>query len=354
MKRGVRLAAGLAAVGLFALALTGCEGDRGPAGPAGTTECFGCHTDDFTMAAFIRPYQQDFAASQHALGDTFARRDAPCSRCHTNEGFQAYVNTGVEVDVADASRIHCFTCHAPHSNFDFSLRVMGPAALQSEGVRVAVNDFDRGPSNTCATCHQARPASPAIDSGAEITSSRWGTHHGPQANVLMGDGAWVFSTGTAYSTGPSHKAIPEGCVHCHMGPSAGTLTGGGHTFKPVFEDHGTEEINGQACIDCHDEWTDDDEAATADVEAYQATFNGDLLAVVGKLITLGVISADSTDMTVIPSIAGRPRTFTGTAGADTLGCVYNLVLLMEDKSQGVHNVAFEEDVVAAMKTFLGI
>lgn len=339
MKRVVRHTAGFALAALLALVLSACEGDPGPAGPPGTTQCFTCHSDDFSMANFILPIQQEYEVSQHALGDTYLRRTPPCSRCHTNEGFQNWVESGEEVEIVSSSKIQCFTCHAPHTNGDFSQRKMGPTEFEVEDIYTSMGIYDKGVSNTCASCHQGRPANPAIADGAVVTSSRWGPHHATQANVLSGNSAWVFP-GASYAKGPSHELIENGCVHCHMAAPSGD--DGGHTFR--VEEGGDVNVNG--CMECHDSWADDGDATDA-VELVQDAFKTELNKIQDALFTAGYLR--SNDPAEISQV--EPQTF---ANADDLGAVYNYLFLAEDKSLSVHNPVYANDVLNATKAYLGI
>lgn len=340
----LRHAATLAAIGMLALSLAACNGDdgaTGPAGPSGTAECFGCHTDDFTMANFIVPIQTEFGESVHENGETYVRRSGSCSRCHTNEGFQTYAQTGVSPELTESSPIGCFTCHAPHSNGDFTLRAEGPTTLLAGGT------FDQGASNLCAECHQARAASPAIGDGV-AASGRWGTHHGPQANVLSGQGAYVFP-GATYSSNASHKGIDNGCVECHMSTPPGSGLAGGHSFKMEYEYHGATEINAQGgCVDCHDEWLDDDELATTDVEAAKAAFEADLVALMTRMGPTGLGWFSTDDI----AEAGGSILVSGTYDSDQLGAVWNFRMLAEDRSGGIHNPVYSADVLEATLAYV--
>lgn len=342
MKPVLRLSGGIAAVALLAVILSACEGDRGPAGPPGTTECMNCHSDDFGMANFLLPFQAEFAASLHANGETFVRRSSSCSRCHTNEGFQNYLLTGEGGELVQSSPIGCFTCHSPHANGDFALRKSGPTDLLVGAV------YDKGASNLCAECHQSREASPPIADGTTLTSrnSRWGPHHGPQSNILSGQGAYEFSG--AYSTGPSHASIADGCIACHMGPPPESALAGGHSFNIFYEYHGAEEINGQACIGCHDAWTDDDELATTDTEAFQDAFQTDLDALQAAMGPNGLGWLTSED----PAEATGGIVAAGTYDADELGAIFNFRLLAEDRSQGVHNTVYAREVLDATLAYV--
>ena len=297
-----------------------------------------CHSDDYTVANFLKPIQEEFGESQHATGDTWVRRGSTnspeCSRCHTNEGHVYYLENGVEAAVSNSSRIHCFTCHAPHTNFDFTLRQDGPATLDRGGT------YDVGPSNTCAVCHQVRNPSPDFADGTTLTSKYWGPHHGPQASVLAGSGAYVFA-GVTYENDHPHYTLNEvGCVECHMGPVAPDGLAGGHSFKMRYTYHGSESVNGSACTECHTTWRDDDHQATEDVDEYQEAFDTDLDALRQALLALGWI--DDTD-----------HVKTGVVmSADAMGAVFNFLILLEDRSHGAHNPVFVESVMEATQAFV--
>jgi hypothetical protein len=297
------------------------------------------------MTNFLLPIQAEFEESQHNMGDTYVRRDAPCSRCHTNEGFQHWIDTDEEIDIVTSSKIQCFTCHAPHTNGDFSVRAVGPVEFEVEDVFTSMGLYDKGYSNACASCHQGRPANPPIADNANVTSTRWGPHHATQANLLTGNSAWVFP-GAVYGTGPSHNIIENGCVHCHMAESGDDT--GGHTFRVadgnVFEDGGTVNVKG--CIDCHDAWADDDDATDAVLTA-QTAFKAEMDAVQTELFNRGWIN--SADPTQIPQITRGVY-----ANANDLGAIWNFLYLAEDKSLSVHNTVYANDVLNATKAYLGL
>lgn len=332
MKPVLRFSVALATVALLGLVLSACEGDRGPAGPAGTTECMTCHSDDFNMANFLLPIQTQYAVSQHANGETFVRTGSSCTRCHTNEGYQNYIATGEGGEVANSSQIGCFTCHAPHSNRDFTLRQMGAVALMEGGT------FDRGNANTCANCHQAREASPPIADDTEA-SGRWGTHHGPQANVLLGMGAYEFDG--AYATGPSHATIPNACVNCHMADPPEGGVAGGHSWWMTYEFHGAEELNSHGCVACHDTW--DDEIALEEVDDFKAAFLADLQTLMVAMGPNGQGWFTSEDLADAGGSILKKQIYS----ADQLGAVWNFRMLAEDRSGGVHNTVFARAVLDA-------
>lgn len=319
----------------------GAMGDQGPMGPPGTATCMECHADNWDLDVALDPIRTEFAISQHNTGDTFVRRGSvarpQCSRCHTNEGYQAYLETGTEQAVSQSSRIACFTCHAPHTTEDFSLRNTGATDLTRFGT------YDKGTSNACAICHQVRAPSPDFASADPIRSPYWGPHHGPQANMLAGVGAYEFD-GTAYDSDASHAGIGAGCVHCHMSEVADDALGGGHSFWMRYESYSGGVVNAKGCA-CHTEWPDDqeerDEAATADVDAVIAAFDAELAAMKQTLMDRGWIDDENHIDTATP-----PTT------ADDRGAVYNYLMLLEDRSGGIHNPVYANAVMEATKNYL--
>ncbi|HWO56110.1 MAG TPA: hypothetical protein VNN55_00935 [bacterium] len=336
MRNWLKALAPLAICGLL-LGLASCEGDEGPAGPPGTALCMDCHTDDFTMANYLRPIQDQYAISGHNMSDTYVRRgtDASpsCSKCHTTEGFQHYVATGEELPLEESSHISCFACHAPHTYADFSLRVTAAIDLNYGG------KYDRGLSNTCAVCHQARPTDPSVDSPNPITVTRWGPHYAPQANVLSGQGAYEFPD-IIYEADAAHRAIADGCVECHMAELPDNVIAGGHSFAINYESGGKVIINSKGCS-CHG-WASDT-TATRLTREYQDSFEQELSELGDLLADRGWLSADRE---YASRGAGAPPP------GEPRGAVLNYLLLRHDKSRGVHNKKYAESVLAATKAWV--
>jgi hypothetical protein len=305
-----------------------------------------CHADNWDLEYALNPIEAEFGISQHNTGDTFVRRGSTsgpeCSRCHTNEGFQIYIETGTEQAVSQSSRIGCFACHAPHTYGDFSLRKTGAADL------TLGDSYDAGTSNTCAVCHQNRAPSPDFTSADPIRSPYWGPHHGPQASMVAGQGAYEFDG--PYSGSSTHSAaLEDGCVDCHMGPVADNGLGGGHSFWMRYEYHGHELINTKGCDGCHAPWGpeedrgDRDEAATEDVEETKADFAAELTLVKAELIARGWLDDEDHVNTDSPPTA-----------ADDRGAVFNYLMLLEDRSGGIHNPTYANAVLNATKDYLGL
>lgn len=336
MKRWVRMIIPLSAVCIMA-GLASCEGEQGPPGAPGTASCMNCHTDDYSMANYLRPTLAQFEESRHNLSPTYVRRgtDASpvCSRCHTTEGFQVYLATGEEAPLEESSHISCFACHAPHSNENFALRKQGSTEMFVGG------PYDKGESNTCVVCHQARPPIPAIESTTLITSTRWGPHYGPQGNLLAGTGFYPLP-GSTYDNGGAHNvAIAKGCVSCHMASLPENTLAGGHTFAINYESGDNVLVNSKGCT-CHN-WND--QTATTMADNYQASFDSSLSELGDLLFARGWLNSAKTQVTINASAPTTP---------EARGIVFNYLMLMQDKSGGVHNPRFAESVVAAAKVYL--
>ncbi len=307
--------------------IIGCEGDQGPAGPEGTATCVECHNDDTRIAAIAGQW----ANSTHATGGNFERNSSSCSRCHTSEGFVSYLDTGEGGSPENPSAIGCFTCHEPHTNYNFDLRATDPVELMLGGT------FDQGDGNLCANCHQGRTPSPEIpESGTiTITSSRFGVHHGPQANILMGSGAYVF-TGASY--GSSHGPnVSNGCPTCHMASPYG-VQAGGHTWDLIYLYHGgdTDLVEGCNISECHNGNVDDFEHGDvqADIQALLLTLSDILINDVG-------IMNDS------------EQSIEGDWPVAAAGAFLNYKMILEDRSLGIHNPAYVEDVLDASIAAVG-
>ncbi|NJD20489.1 MAG: hypothetical protein FIA95_14560, partial [Gemmatimonadetes bacterium] len=169
---------------------TGATGPVGPAGPAGKNgqdvnqSCTQCHAGNTKLYAKQLQYEN----SQHGEGETFFENRASCAACHTHEGFLERIATGAQsasANVNNPTPVNCRTCHQIHKTFssaDYALTTTKPVALWATTGKTV--DFGASVGNLCAQCHQARVISPMPALGGPnvtVTSSRYGTHHGPVA-----------------------------------------------------------------------------------------------------------------------------------------------------------------------------
>jgi hypothetical protein len=302
---------------------TGCEGENGPTGADGTdgtAKCGTCHSISTEIVAKQAQYQ----ASTHAMGGNSERGgSASCAVCHSSEGFRQKV-AGVEVTGADnPTQPNCRTCHNIHTNYnstDYDLSVTGVIDIASS-ITDVTETADFGNGSLCASCHQARPYGYTLAVGGgdyDVTSSRFGAHHGPQGNMLAGFGGYEVS-GTASYTNSAHTTmIEEGCTTCHMAAAYG-VQAGGHSMKMGYDYHEELVPNTAGCEACHADIDDFDIGETQTEVKALLTELADLLIVAGI-------------MTVEEGSA-----VTGTYSSDVAGARMNYQMCLEDRSNGVHN-----------------
>ncbi len=232
----------------------GTNGTNGTNGTDGTTTCVECHAND--QALFARENQ--WSHSVHATGGNYERNTGECAICHTSQGFLgnldgSYDWTAAGAMISNPNPQNCYTCHQIHTTYtsaDLALTVSGAVELRNTGGQT----FDFGEGSLCASCHQGRTVDPFPTVGGDdivVADSRYGIHHGPQANTLSGEG--FFKVGTGYPAAHPHFASnANACVTCHMAEAYGTQAGG-HTWNMTYMLHGAEDLNTAGCMvtGCH-------------------------------------------------------------------------------------------------------
>jgi len=331
---------------VLALVLAGCEGPagptgvagpegpagpagpQGPTGPAGNSTCQECHSSDSRIV--VRELQYQF--SRHFLGGNYDRNGAPCAACHTHEGFIERIASGAQTagPIDNPSPQDCRTCHQIHTTFtddDFALTTTAPVSLwYAPGETV---DFGEG--NLCAQCHQARPVSPLPTLGGAdvtVTSSRYGGHHSPVAEVMGGVGLFEFPGSANIRGGPFVHGQPTvGCPRCHMATPINGAQAGGHSLN--MEADGDENINGCKSSGCHS-------VSVTDFGAF-----GVQADVQGKLDQLATLLRAKGIMAAAPSVSS----VAGTWPADVAAAFINWQMIAEDKRLGFHNPPYVQAVV---------
>lgn len=312
--------------------VNGQDGIDGENGENGTAVCQVCHASDQEMAIKVAQYNKSF----HANGENaaYANRSG-CTKCHTSQGFVDFASTGTPAaSYTNPLQQNCYTCHQVHKTYteaDWTLTTKTAVVLDHHtGTDASKYTFDKGNSNLCANCHQGRTLTPALPDvgGADVTltsgQTRWGLHHGPMANILLGNGGYEIAGTISYSTNV-HAAISNGCVNCHMSTPYGTMAGG-HNLGMVFDQHGTELLNITGCSPCHANGTTAEQTALRlKVTNFQASTQALLDELEAKLITAGIYST-TTELAVA-----------GTYSANVAGAYINWLTVKEDKSLGVHN-----------------
>ena len=347
----------VAAVFLVPL-VTGCEGPAGPEGPAGATgaqgpagqdateTCTQCHTNSVGLYAV----QVQYAKSTHRLGGNFERSTTSCAPCHTHQGFIERIATGATStadDILNPAPINCRTCHQIHTTYtqaDYAFTVSGANSMTFNPDQGPIDFGEIG--NLCSQCHQGRALSPMpVVGGANvtITSSRYGYHHGPQAQIVGGVGAFdlsgelpgseglMLASGGAMAHG--NPSINQGtCGTCHMGEAFGEQAGG-HTWKMSYDYHGRSVNNVAGCTDCHSSIED------FDYNGVQTEIEDLLEELSTELQRVGVQRADH-------------YANTGSWPANVAAAFVNWQMFEEDRSLGGHNPAYAMAILQASIDYL--
>jgi hypothetical protein len=314
----------------------------GPAGQDANENCTQCHTDNVGLFA----KQVQYSQSTHRLGGNFERATASCAGCHTHQGFIERMTTGVDeatANVLDPAPINCRTCHQIHTTYtsaDYALTASGPITFKLTGAGSI--DLGDQAGNLCGQCHQARNMTLPTKGATPVTisSSRYGVHHGPQANIVAGAGAIEFAGSKTITGGPmSHGkvSVNEGmCATCHMGQAYGEQAGG-HTWKMAYDYHGTMVENVAGCNTCHDDFDGFDNFGDT-----PGTVLALLQTLETELIRVGIKRALSTDYTIHGLDV---YAFTGSFPGDVAGAMLNWQMFAEDRSLGLHNPRYAKAVL---------
>ena len=303
----------------------GIDGVDGIAGTDAEATCVACHSNTHR-----EPINGSFDVSKHGSGFTFSFTSARggddptnrCAQCHGEQGYLDYINMGEAMDGYDApSPISCTTCHDKHSTFDFendgfdfALRTFDPVTLVLDPSYTL--DFGNT-SNNCITCHQPRSSYPIpADDGTglyEVTSSRFGPHHGPQSTMLEGIlGANVpGSEGYPGIASSTHRQASS-CTQCHMA-SSDDINEGLHSWNINL-------ATTNACVACHPTGAPDQIAG----------FDTDMATLKQLLNDIGIIVDDP----------GPNRSTPGTYPVKQAQAAWNYMTLLEDSSKGIHNPAY--------------
>lgn len=340
MKTLKRLAIFLIPAGLL---VTSCEGPMGPTGADANASCTECHNN----SANVETKEAQWEESVHARGENaaYANRTG-CVQCHTSQGFLEAVAEKSTADISipnDPQQINCYTCHEIHATYtadDFKLTKPGAEKLEVKYAGADVT-WDKGNSNQCVACHQARAVTPApVLNGADfaITNTRLGPHHGPNANLILGKMPFEL-TGAAYPSGNPHSS-PEGCIDCHMAKPYGYLAGG-HNMGMSYDAHGVETLNTTGCLECHKS-----ESATSITTKYttlKTSIDGKLTTLRTQLTAAGIYNPST----------GLAKAGTFKANAVIAYLTYNTIA--EDRSNGMHNPGYSKVMLDnAITTMTGL
>jgi hypothetical protein len=316
----------------------------------GATACGNCHAIDAIA--------QRVAGNVGFVG-TVGPSNLPAGKLGYISSLDKTFQESTYAGQATVAQVHCTTCHNVDATNDphvtgasvyvrgsFPLRVATGKADQmlierSSAVGVAdgtpAGKFNLG--NVCISCHRSRQdVTNYITASNTLSSSHWGPHEGPQADVYSGKGGYAYA-GKTYGNS-SHQAFTNGCVDCHMPPIDTNQGIGNHSFYAQLS----------ACQQqgCHVN------TKSFDVIGGQSAMGANLQELRVVLNTAGYLTRSAaapyvplsaTDLLdpnfsldqVLPGAKNVP--------ADVAGALYNYLLLARGSANGVHNPVYTRELI---------
>ncbi len=384
---------------------SGPAGPAGPAGDAGLAAmgaagaipvgCLSpCHGFNGVVAQFQTSVHYTEYLTNAASATPEAEWTAPgaeCGNCHAVDGLALRV-AGTVGTVADAgvlnlaggalnyrnpttmgtsaityegsalvAEVYCTTCHAvtnandPHRTGalwtpgSFPLTVADDAGAAvfiekspSTSAITGTSIGALGPANTCVWCHKSlQDVTQYISASNTLTSTHWGPHEGPAADLTSGLGGYPFA-GKTY--GQSTHEMKLTCVDCHMANVATNSGVPDHSFAPQLS----------TCQGCHAG------AASFDVNGGQTLTQAGLTELEGALNAAGYLTRSSAPPYLPLSMANvgdgswatddtRPNA--GPDGgatvltADQAGALYNYITVARAGAYSVHNPKYIQELL---------
>lgn len=384
---------------VFVEAGTGVTGPAGPAGapgPSGLASTDGGLTASCMLPCHgFKGVVEQWKTSTHYFGviantdevPTWTTAGAPCAGCHAGDGLEQRLagNVGVaagfsaptglasgeinykkgastgEITYAGQSKvaiISCITCHDvtaandPHitgANYTagtFKMRVKtGPTdemlieKSSAPGVVDGTPAGKWGASNTCIACHKSRKdVTNFILPGASVllTSTYWGPHEAPQADIFSGKGGYHYAGKTFNNS--THQSV-AGCASCHMVKVAANGNIPDHSMRPT--------VATCAAAGCHANVT------SFDVQGGQGVVKAALGELEGLLASINAITRSTTAPYIpitVTELADKhyelDKTMPGTTLTDLqAGALYNHLLIARGSGWGVHNPTYTKELL---------
>lgn len=214
--------------------------------------CGTCHGEPARHGRFQQWQLSPHANYELAIDES---ESGSCSRCHTANGFLAWmpVLTGevpgdplADIEVTwTADEAHpqtCQACHDPHdigttsgNTPNATVRIMGDTPPLTAGFTAT----DVGKGAICMTCHNGRRG---LRNDSNFNTEVYGTseasrapHLGPQADLIMGENFYLVDVGQRANHSKTAN-VKDTCVTCHMEETppppdlSYNLGGTNHTF----------------------------------------------------------------------------------------------------------------------------
>ena len=361
------------------------------------TSCLSpCHgfngvVSQFQSSAHYIAYVQNLGST---TAEEWTAPGSPCGNCHAIDALQQRVTGNVATNhggvvanlasgdlqyrdpttnalssasyagSASVAEVYCTTCHAvtdandPHKTGvpwtpgSFPLQVAtddgGAAATlfveksPSTSAVTGTAAGTYGTGNTCMWCHRSRIDVTNYISAAnnKVTSTHWGPHEGPQADLFTATGGYQYA-GQTYGTATHQQKLS--CVDCHMPDVADNGGVADHSFNPSLT----------ACKQCH---------ATAnsfDVNGFEGQVKSALTQIETYFNSQGLLTRASAPpyTPLTPAQLGDGAWATdqpvpgGTIGdgglmtQDQAGALYNYILVARGGAFGVHNPKYVAEIL---------
>jgi hypothetical protein len=234
------------------------------------------------------------------------------------------------------------TCHEPHgqSNPTTAAHLVrkADAVTLPDGTKITKG----GTGLLCMNCHMSRQNA-AVYAATSAASSRFGPHHGPQADMLAG--ANGFTYGQKIPSSGHGSVVDDTCATCHMQAVAETDKGftkaGAHTFRMAWTSADGKQTTEMVavCQTCHGE-----NLTTFDMARFDYDGDGEIDGVQTEVQHL----LDQLSALLPPNNNKKDAlTIDTTWTRAQLEAAYNWQFVKEDKSFGVHNTAYAVGLLKA-------
>ncbi len=319
----------------------GATADAKMVSPLSADNCAICH-DSGTHHL----YPEQWDASGHASSEPISEHSATsssCGVCHNGEGFIQNVK-GETVSLTEYVPITCATCHEPHdATNEHQVRTVTATLASGEAVTGA------GSGALCMNCHHQRRDDVIEYTTAPVSSSHFGPHYAPQADILMATNVITF--GQVLPTSPHLSATENACVDCHMYPGhvdddGNVIYMGSHTFSMTQD----TVDNVAACSPCHGD------IGVGDSFDEKPFYISGVIDHDGDGVDEGLQGEVHGLLDTLAALLPHAETVAGYDAHDAvdsswttlqLQSAFNYQMVYHDHSYGIHNPAF---TVAVLKT----
>lgn len=285
----------------------------------------------------------EFNNSRHAIAtrDPSGAGRESCVVCHTGPGFVGMAKGDTTVDTT-YSPIGCQTCHESHGQTSPATNAHLVRKLDSVTLADGTKVTDGGAGLLCMNCHKSRQNA-AVYAAKTAGSSRFGPHHGPQADMLQGTNGFTY--GQTIPSSAHYFAAGDSCVTCHMQALAETAPGfsktGGHTFTLSLPSDGKSPAVQLVteCQNCHGPrlTTFDFPLMDYDGDGKIDGVQTEVQHLLDKLSAMLPPAGKSKAALAIDSTWTQPQ----------LEAAYNWLMVTEDRSKGIHNTAYTVGLLKA-------